>query len=206
MPDVAFSTDWFSEFIPVWSRIFAELRPQKILEIGCFEGRSTCWMIETVCRYGNVQLFCLDTFQGSVEHQFDGVPALEQQFDRNTQRTYEALRSPHSCEVVKLKTHSLRGAAALLVAGHAGSFDLAYVDGSHDAHDVLADLVLSFALLRVGGVLIIDDYLWINRVRHSPLARSHPKPAVDAFTNLNAHRLCVLQYPLYQLYVQKLSD
>jgi predicted O-methyltransferase YrrM len=39
------------------------------------------------------------------------------------------------------------------------SFDIIYIDGSHDAADVLEDAILSWRLLKDGGVLIFDDYL-----------------------------------------------
>ena len=41
-----------------------------------------------------------------------------------------------------------------------GAIDFIYVDGSHQAHDVLCDAILSFKLLRVGGIVCFDDYLW----------------------------------------------
>jgi hypothetical protein len=33
-------------------------------------------------------------------------------------------------------------------------------DGSHRARDVLEDAVLSWPLLKVGGIMLFDDYLW----------------------------------------------
>ncbi len=41
-----------------------------------------------------------------------------------------------------------------------GPFDLIYIDGSHSTNDVMADVVLSWGLLKVGGMLIMDDYRW----------------------------------------------
>ena len=39
-------------------------------------------------------------------------------------------------------------------------FDFIYVDGSHRLLDLYCDLVLSFSLLKIGGVIGIDDYLY----------------------------------------------
>jgi Methyltransferase domain len=39
-----------------------------------------------------------------------------------------------------------------------GAFDLVYVDGDHLYDAVLHDLTLGFARLRVGGLLLADDY------------------------------------------------
>jgi hypothetical protein len=38
------------------------------------------------------------------------------------------------------------------------SYDVIYIDGSHDMTDVLEDAVLSSRLLKDGGLLIFDDY------------------------------------------------
>lgn len=38
---IYFSTDWFTHNIPSLSYIFEQFTPQRILEIGSFEGRST---------------------------------------------------------------------------------------------------------------------------------------------------------------------
>jgi predicted O-methyltransferase YrrM len=37
------------------------------------------------------------------------------------------------------------------------SFDVIYVDGSHHAADALTDIVMAFHLLKVDGVMMIDD-------------------------------------------------
>lgn len=41
-----------------------------------------------------------------------------------------------------------------------GLFDLAYIDGSHLRLDVLSDAVMCWALLREGGLMVLDDYEW----------------------------------------------
>ena len=55
-------------------------------------------------------------------------------------------------------------------------FDLAYVDGNHDAQNALLDILLAYNLLRDGGILVIDDY-----ERHLRGGRPQVRPAVDAF-------------------------
>lgn len=37
-------------------------------------------------------------------------------------------------------------------------FDFIYVDGSHRSPDVIYDAILSFGLLKKGGIMIFDDY------------------------------------------------
>jgi predicted O-methyltransferase YrrM len=87
----------------------------------------------------------------------------------------------------------------LLAGGMKGYFDFIYVDGSHQAPDVLEDLVMAYQLLRVGGLLVCDDYLW----RHKDGVLHEPKIAIDSFLNINRERMKVLAAPLYQLFVAK---
>jgi predicted O-methyltransferase YrrM len=105
-----------------------------------------------------------------------------------------------------VKSFSDGALASLLAEGKRGYFDFIYVDGSHRAPDVLYDAVLSFRLLRVGGVIAFDDYLWDDETRKEVDPIGTPKIAIDAFTNIYSRKLRILRAPLYQLYIQKIAD
>jgi predicted O-methyltransferase YrrM len=96
--------------------------------------------------------------------------------------------------------------AKLLASGKEGFFDFIYVDGSHQAPDVLCDAVMSFRLLRPGGIIAFDDYLWQEPLPYGADPIRSPKIAIDAFTNIYCRKITVLSMHLYQLYVRKLSD
>jgi predicted O-methyltransferase YrrM len=51
---------------------------------------------------------------------------------------------------------------ALIAAGHAGSFDLAFIDADKGGYDTYYERCLT--LLRTGGVVLIDNVLWDGRV------------------------------------------
>ena len=57
--------------------------------------------------------------------------------------------------------------------------DIIYIDGSHDENDVLEDAVLSWRLLKEGGILIFDDYRWLRLYPDQNIAL--PIVAIDAF-------------------------
>jgi len=42
------------------------------------------------------------------------------------------------------------------------SFDIIYIDGDHTAEAAFKDGVNSFPLLKKGGIMIFDDYLWVG--------------------------------------------
>ncbi len=207
----AFTRDWFSGYIPVWKRLIAQEKPRKILEIGAFEGRSACFMLEEcpLVADGEVSLTCVDTWEGSIEHRQGGaveatMSDVESRFDHNTRIALEKSAKP--VVLRKLKQKSQNALAGLITAGATESFDLIYIDGSHEAPDVLADAAMAFPLLRVGGTLIFDDYLWsMDRPGHQDVLRM-PKPAIDAFLNIYQRKLVVYPgFPLRQIYARKIA-
>ncbi|HTK35117.1 MAG TPA: class I SAM-dependent methyltransferase [Caulobacteraceae bacterium] len=184
MPE--FSADWFTANIPHWKAALAFVRwdadqPRTAVEIGSFEGLSSLWMLENLLRHPDSRLHCIDTFEGGVEYtqaQNDGM------FDRFVANVGQAAGR------TKVTIHRQRSNKALLkLAAQGLRCDFVYVDGSHQAPDVLSDLVLSFEILKPGGLMICDDYLW----SHEELGRqdilNSPKLAIDAFTNIFRRKL-----------------
>lgn len=140
-----FTSDWFSHSVPAIQQSLRLLDrpPRQFLEIGSWEGRSACWVLET---FPDATITCVDTFQGSPEHVDLDVANIRDRFLRNT--------AAHASRVtLKQGTSSVQ-----LFGLEPESFDVAYVDGSHEEDDVLADVVMSFLLLRRGGLLLVDDY------------------------------------------------
>lgn len=95
----------------------------------------------------------------------------------------------------------------LLANGYANYFDYIYVDGSHEAPDVLFDALLAHRLVKKGGVISFDDYLWssdeMGKQRHYMLV----KPAVDHYVNTYQQKVQVIQgLNAYQQHIIKLQD
>lgn len=192
-----FTQDWFGPYEPIWIEVFQRLLPaaSKMLEIGSYEGRSATWLIgNALSDHG--RLYCIDTWAGGMEHDASIMGAVEARFDRNI-----AIAKVHKpgVEVQKIKSTS-ELALARLLGEHSDSFDFIYVDGSHQAADVLTDLVLAFHLCRVGGLIACDDYLW--QFGQNPLLV--PKMAIDAFVNCFTQKIAPLNgVPLDQLWLRK---
>jgi predicted O-methyltransferase YrrM len=87
---------------------------------------------------------------------------------------------------------SFSGLSTLIARG--ARPDLVYIDGSHEAPDVLADLVLAFRLLPPGGVILCDDYLWSREPAAQADILGCPKLAIDAFTNIHRRRIEILPW------------
>jgi len=197
-----FTTDWFSRFASIWRSLLSRYPPSRILEIGSYEGRCACFLIEECAQERPITLHCVDTWTGGVEHDPAAMAAVEERFDANLEIARGSAR--HPVDFHKHKAASRTALARLLAAEEEG-FDLVYIDGSHQAPDVLTDAVLSFQLLKVGGLMIFDDYLWSHEGRGRQDFYNMPKPAVDAFINIFQRKMSVIGAPLYQLYAQKVA-
>ena len=176
-----FTNDWFLAHRPAWERILAKFNPAKILEIGSFEGQSTCFLIEFLSRnraHKRCSIVCIDSWQGGREHADENFISVEERFDRNTSF---ALAASSDVELVKLKNMSQIALINLLAKSNGSPrFDFVYIDGSHDACDVLSDAVLAMALLNPGGLMCFDDFLW-HAGDQNPLHT--PRLAIESFVN-----------------------
>lgn len=158
-----FTCDWFSHNIPIWNKYLSEFKDRyiEVLEIGCFEGKATCWFLENLIGH----ITCIDSFEGEEFANKLGVSidGLKDRFLENVDSKRVTLFEGRSNVILR----------SML----SGSFDLIYVDGSHYASDVLMDLYESLRLLHNGGILIADDYGWDI----DPCVERRPKAAIDFF-------------------------
>jgi predicted O-methyltransferase YrrM len=200
-----FTNDWFSGNVPVWDALLPRYNPRRFLEIGSYEGRSTCYVIEKFGGLGSLEIHCIDTWEGGIEHDRATMSAVEQRFDKNVAIARSKAQFP--ALVTKHKKYSNLALAEMIAGGQRASFDVIYVDGSHQAPDVLIDCVMSYQLLKVGGLMIFDDYLWSMEALGQQDPLNMPKPAIDAFLNIFQRKMLIVRgTPVYQLYAVKTGE
>jgi hypothetical protein len=192
-----FKTDWFSSNIPIWNKVlkkFVDSPNLSFLEVGSWQGRATCWLLDNVLTNPSSMITCIDTFQGSIEHESMGlgetVKSLESVFDHNIQQTGRAN------QVKKLVGFSQSWLRQLPL----NSFDFYFIDGSHIASDVMEDVVLGWGLLKERGMIIFDDYGW-GVYQDQPTM--HPKLAIDSFLEVFQDRVKII-YKGYQVVCEKI--
>jgi predicted O-methyltransferase YrrM len=186
-----FSNSWHAEHVPYWRALLQEYVGREdtwALEIGSFEGQAAVWLLKEVLTHETSQLFCVDTFLGSPN----------ENLLINEKLTITGLQARHAKNIEATgslhKVTTIAGDSQVVLRGlDLSRFDIVYVDGSHTAGDVLQDAVLAWGLLKVGGIMVFDDYLW------EPLevvglgdARLRPKEAIDAFVSVMAQELKVV--------------
>jgi len=206
--DYLFTNGWFDRHKAVWGPLLNELSPARILEVGSYEGNSTTYLIETLASQRDIEIHCIDSWEGGIEHKAGGSAAadmigVEARFHHNLNLARS--RASHDASITIHKGFSHTQLPKLLADGKQGYFDFIYIDGSHQAPDVLLDAVLGFELLRDQGMIVFDDYLWQEPLASGVDPIRCPKMAIDAFVNLYCRKLRVISAPLCQLYVQKIG-
>jgi predicted O-methyltransferase YrrM len=78
-------------------------------------------------------------------------------------------------------------------------FDFIYIDGCHEAINVLEDAVLSFKMLKQNGIMIFDDYNWINNKEFHEI----PRMGINSFMTTYSHYIKIV-YVGDQLVITKL--
>lgn len=204
-----FTNHWFKVAEPIWNKLLQKYDPQKILEIGSYEGASACYMIDRFAAEKVIELHCIDTWHGGEEHKLGAsfevdMAMVQKRFKYNVSQSIQ--NAIHPPNVFVHQEESYKGLSKLIAMGHASSFDMVYVDGSHEACDVLLDAAMAMKLLKVGGLLIFDDYVWTGGAGEVVDVLDRPKLAIDAFVNINARKLKIINFPLYQFYVEKTSE
>ena len=176
-----FTSDWFSHVIPIWKKHLAKFvdKPNlKFLEIGTYEGKSAIWLLENVLTHPTSNLTCIDPWH---------LEIIFTRFSNNVKKYLE-------------KTNIVRDYSSNVLRKYepVPTFDFIYIDGCHLASCAIEDMILSFPLLKPGGVFIFDDYKW----KPDRAEDETPKLAADSFMKIYAKKIDVLHKD-YQVIIKK---
>jgi predicted O-methyltransferase YrrM len=127
-------------------------KPIKYLEIGTFYGANLLSVANSYGLHNDSKLYCIDPWEdyNNYSEYKNEQPNIYNSFINNIEKSgvknkIEIKRGYSNVELLKLEDDF---------------FDIIYVDGNHEPEYVLEDAVLSFRKLKVGGILIFDDYGW----------------------------------------------
>lgn len=133
-PVTHFTTDWFTSYGPQWLERLGYLRdrPVSMLEVGSFEGRSACWLMDNILVHPESKLLCVDSWDGK-----------DKALGTSTAKAYDLFRANtrvYGRRVVHIRDRSTRALAGLIHRDFA--FDVVFIDGDHEGLSVLTDLVM----------------------------------------------------------------
>ncbi|MEM7770652.1 MAG: tetratricopeptide repeat protein [Cyanobacteria bacterium P01_A01_bin.37] len=173
-----FTQDWFTHNIPIWLPLLQEwinIPNIHALEIGSFQGMSACWLLDTVLTHPTACLTSID-------------PGVQPEFTINLAKT----GADHKV------TQHVGNSHVVLPKLSPETYTFIYIDGCHLASHVKQDGFLAWPLLKPGGLLIFDDYLWSDP--HYP--GQDPKQGIDEFLDTIHHHIQIVHHG-YQVIARK---
>ena len=209
--ETTFNVDWTTPALLNLVKIRSVLKhTNAILEIGAYEGRTSCWMLKNMlsetgsitCIDPFLRLDC-EPFSLSVEKN-----KLQDEDERKRRFLTNTSLSKKSLQTVRLLEGRSYQMLSKLIQEDA-TFDFIYIDGNHTVEAVISDAVMSFGLLKTGGIMLFDDYLldpkvnWFYQNQPDDIDNS-VKLAVDYFLHMfkkhvefiplkNSYQLAVLK-------------
>ena len=116
----------------------------KVLEIGCYEGKGTNLIYK---HFSPSEYYCIDPWDSKYEDMGFYFKNQYEHFKHNTK---------------DLSIIELRGKSDDMfnVLDESVKFNFIYIDGDHHYEQVLRDLANTTKFLKVGGICLVDDYIW----------------------------------------------
>jgi predicted O-methyltransferase YrrM len=161
---------WYRLAPGVWLRWVASRQPVRALEIGAFDGVSANVMLDSIFTHPSSTVDTIDPYLPDPTTPQVG-PHTRSLFEENTRR------GEHGGRVRLHVGKSIDVLSRMIAEGNAESYDVVFIDGSHLAADVMTDAVLSWSLLKYGGLLVFDDFNWGGDLAF----HCRPKEAIKAF-------------------------
>lgn len=185
--------NWFEGVEETFRRNTAGIAGQpglRALQVGAYVGDASVWLLQNVLTGQGASLIDVDTWEGSA----DESPHAELDWSE-VERFYRS-------RTYGLPVTPTRMTSRQFFDSYAGEpFDFIYIDGSHQAAEVMADARAADRVLKVGGLLAFDDYLWSRPDKPTDI----PKVAIDEFLDEHGHRYELLERG-YQVWLRKRRD
>lgn len=181
--------NWYS-LIPVDNY---KNRPIKYLEIGVFNGANLLSITDTYASHPDSIMHGIDPWEEYDEY--------DEYKDGYIENVYSNFRNNLSlCDdktKEKIKIH--RGYSSNLIPTFDENyFDIIYIDGNHEDAYIMEDAILSYRKLKVGGILIFDDYGWIWKCMDT-------KKPIDMFVEMYKNRFEVIGVQYSQMFLRKIK-
>ena len=169
-------------FTDNWDQIICQLHTPAgqrcAIEVGAECGGSAVYMLERFLTTKGDVLYTMDIQQHPL---------------------FEANIEPYKDRVVFHLDQSVNVLTKLWLENQNPIADVVYIDGSHKTKDVLQDAVLSWNLLKAGGVMVFDDYGWGSEVHNMPSV------AIESFLQAYQTHYFLLGKG-WQVYLQKTKE
>lgn len=175
-----FGEDWFS-YPNLYKKCVEKFSSgSKFVEVGSWKGKSSAFMAVEIANSGKqIDFTCIDTWEGSVEHQDDeNLANLYDIFIGNMkplEKYYTGIKLASLDAVKNFEDKSL---------------DFVFIDASHEYEDVKNDIIAWLPKVKEGGILAGHDY-YIGEQDYFPGVK---KAVNECLPNIEASENCWIYY------------
>jgi predicted O-methyltransferase YrrM len=165
--------NWFEYVQPNFEEFLTPLAGEirlRFLQLGVYTGDATIWMCENILTSQSSLLDDVDTWQGSDE------PAHEVMDFEDVYKTYLDKTADYQDGIIVHRKYTT--AYLMDYRTREKEYDFIYIDADHTTVGVILDAELSWPLLKSGGIMAFDDYLWGHESGDPRLA---PMVGIDLF-------------------------
>ncbi len=187
-----YSNIWFDMTNIAFLDRFKNVDNVKFLEIGAFEGYGTNFFAKYLTGR-DCSITCIDPWIKYSESTIANITGYDNIINEETYNIF-LKNTQGNCDKIIIK----RGFSVDILPTLEDKYDFVYVDGDHSEKAVWVDAVQSFNLLKVGGIMTFDDYMWNE-------GDKSPKAAVDQFLDTYKDRIRVLAKN-YQVVIEKIKE
>lgn len=158
----------------------------KFLQVGTYTGDASDWLLTSILLDPSSTLTDVDTWQGSDEREHEAMD-------------FDAIYGIYLNRMDKYENvMSIKGDSSYVLPNLKEKYDFIYIDGDHTEKAVYRDATNAWPLLKSGGILAFDDYLWGQDVHPS----LRPMLAIDRFLEEKQGEYVLLSKD-YQVWIQK---
>ena len=182
------TTDYFSINAYYWNYIIKEnFKNFSYMEIGSYEGNSVSYILKN---FSPKKVYCVDVWEK--DKNYKGIN--KQNFDN-----------------FKFNMKEFEGRFSFFKEGsdnffqkNSDYFDIIYVDGTHESHQVHKDINNAWNFLNLNGIMICDDYFYGNL--YTGLDEDVPATAINKFLKKKKNELKIICINNNQIFIKKILD
>ena len=143
-----FTTYWFcrSEIRKYLKKMIDVKQELHFLEIGSYEGRSSCYFLDIFMEHEKSTLTCVDPFDSS-----DITTHVSNEIESRFLSNINVSKNGKKCTLHKLYSDDF-------FKINTNTYDVIYIDGSHIPENVIKDMTNSLKILKKNGIMWMDDY------------------------------------------------
>ena len=148
----------FNQHIPLLERVLQgagklDGKEQSVLVLGGYEGLSSVWLSNKLLNHDDSYMQVISQFRGTSEHKAGKWPHPNMEEICR----YNTYFSKYYFKINIVPVYVDNDLLSQAAADPEVRFDVIYVDGNHEYKEVLHDGILSWNLLKSGGIMIFDD-------------------------------------------------